>query len=126
MERVCPRCRGTTPEMTCPRCGVRTRGGEAGLAVTAADQESLVVAGWLVGLLLAQGLYYAFLHLANAGLLLRGNGLADLEYWDRFAGMVTTQGLQGIAVFIGGMIAAAGRRRGLLIGASVTPAIIDP
>ena len=116
MDRVCPRCRDTTPTLNCPACGISTVAVPA--AVTA--DASASAGGWVVGLVLAQGLYYAFRHLANAWLLAQGGGVTEANFWDdRFAGLLTTQGLQAAALFAGGMLAAAGRRRGLGIGASL-------
>ena len=130
MDRVCPRCRGTTPEQLCPRCGIRTadRAAEEPLAVAAksdsvvrpASDDILPAANWFVGLLLAQGLYYALRHLASAWLLARGGAAAEAEFWeDRFAGLIALQALQTAALFAGGMLAAAGQRRGLVIGAAI-------
>jgi hypothetical protein len=69
---------------------------------------------------LAQGLYYALWHLASAWLLAQGGEAAKADYWDnQFAGLLTVQALQAVALFVGAMLAAAGRKRGLLIGASL-------
>jgi hypothetical protein len=116
MDRVCPRCRGTTPDTLCPRCGIRTTTDSAESA--AAPDEALAVGAWLVGLLLAQGLYYSLSHLVSAYLLARGGETADTNFWNEdLSGLVTRQGLQAGALFVGAMLAAAGQRRGLMIGA---------
>jgi hypothetical protein len=100
----------------CPGCGIAT---DAPPVPVAAD-ESASAGGWVVGLVLAQGLYYALRHLANAWLLAQGDKVTEAGFWDdRFAGLLTAQGLQAAALFAGGMLAAAGRRRGWAIGASL-------
>ena len=91
----------------CPGCGIATDA----RPVPAAADESASAGGWVVGLVLAQGLYYALRHLANAWLLAQGAGVTEAAFWDdRFAGLLTAQGLQAMALFAGGMLAAAGRR----------------
>jgi hypothetical protein len=121
MDRLCPRCRGTTRHLLCPRCGVRTTDPAAPASSSEFTHESASPAsGFLVGLLLAQGLYYALRHLATAWLLATGNAAAEADFWDNTVnGLVTSQALQGSALLIGGMMAAAGQRRGLVIGASL-------
>jgi hypothetical protein len=116
MEKVCPRCRGTTPDLLCPRCGIRTTTTDSEAA--AIENESLAAGSWLVGLILAQGLYYSLWHLVSAGLLAHGSEAAETSFWnEEFAGLITAQGLQAVALFSGAMLAAAGRKRGLMIGA---------
>ncbi len=120
MVRVCPRCRGTTPELLCPRCGVRTADGAAGAAAPAGLAGPSPAGALAVGLLLAQGFYYALWHLADAGLLACGGEAAEIGFWQNsFAGLLTSQALQAGALFVGAMLAAAGRRRGLLIGTAL-------
>ena len=76
-------------------------------------------AGWS-DYYLAQGLYYALWHLVSAYLLARGGEAAKVNYWDNtLAGLLMVQALQAASLFIGGMLSAAGRRRGLIIGASL-------
>src|SRR5438034_6652891 len=53
--RVCPRCRGTTPDLLCPQCGVRTADADAPPAAGPAAGDEPPATGLLVGLLLAQG-----------------------------------------------------------------------
>jgi hypothetical protein len=78
------------------------------------------IGGFFVGLLLAQGLYYALRHLTVAWLLATGDPAFEADFWERsFAGFVTAQALQGVALLVGSMFAAAGRRRGLILGAGL-------
>jgi len=72
----------------------------------------------LIGLLLAQGLYYGFRHLCTAGLMASGdNGAHDV--WNTLYGLIFLQGLQGVGLLVGGMVTGAGKRHGALYGAVV-------
>src|SRR5436305_14238582 len=119
MDRVCPRCRGATPHMLCPRCGVRTDDAStAAMPAIPMTDDTSSVGGLLVGLLLAQGLYYAFRHIAVAWLLFTGDPAREADFWDRsLAGLVTLQALQAAALLAGGMVATAGRHHGVAVGA---------
>jgi hypothetical protein len=120
MDRVCPRCRGTTPHLLCPKCGARTADADAPMTAAVPAEEASPIAGLLIGLLLAQGLYYALRHLAVAWLLATGDPAGETDFWEKsFSGFVTAQALQGGALLIGSMLAAAGRRQGLILGAGL-------
>jgi hypothetical protein len=117
MDRVCPRCRGSTPDLICPRCGVRTG---AKLSAAAEGDGGRVMAGWALGLVLAQGLAYALRRIVTGFLLMAGGEGPTAEFWDvRFAGLVTGQALQAVSLFLGAMVSAAGRRNGLLLGTTL-------
>jgi hypothetical protein len=117
MDRVCPRCRGTTSELFCPRCGVRTA---ASLTTAGDSQAGQTAAAWALGLVVAQGLAYALRRIVTGCLLASGGEAAPAEFWEvRFAGLVTGQALQAVSLFVGAMIATAGRRRGPMIGATL-------
>ena len=103
MVRVCPRCRGTTPDLLCPQCGVRTADADAPPAAGPAAGDEPPATGLLVGLLLAQGLYYALRHLATAWLLASGT-MPEAEFWGSFRGLITLQGLQMVALLVGGIV----------------------
>src|SRR4051794_16307994 len=120
MDRLCPRCRGMTPHLLCPKCGVRTADADAPATAVVRTEDGSPIGGFLVGLLLAQGLYYAVRHLAVAWLLATGDPAGEADFWDRsFAGFVTAQALQGVALLIGSMFASAGRHQGLVLGAGL-------
>lgn len=71
----------------------------------------------LIGLLLAQGMYYA-LHqflLAGAGI----SGVEANDFWGAISGMVIAQGLQLITLFFAGMLVGAGKTQGLVYGVVV-------
>src|SRR5207302_5630448 len=70
----------------------------------------------LIGLLLAQGLYYGLRHLCVAGLL--ATGLIDGEtLWASIEGQLLIQSLQVVSLFFGGVFAGAGQRHGAVYGA---------
>jgi hypothetical protein len=69
--------------------------------------------------LLAQGLYYAAHHLGSAYLLAGSDVAAAAAFWDGFDGLVVQQLMQATTLLIGGLIAGAGQRHGLAVGATV-------
>jgi hypothetical protein len=71
-----------------------------------------------IGLLLAQGLYYGLRHLCTAGLLATRDDVSR-SAWDTLTGLVFLQALQGAALLLGGMLAGAGKRQGIIFGAVV-------
>lgn len=122
---LCPKCHGSFAQrLHCPNCGVRLHYRES----RARPDEALdgVAASWqqtpwgrlIVGLLLAQGLYYVLRHLCLAGVLVARERLAD-SVWATLTGVMVLQGLQAASVFAAGMLTAAGQRRGILLGALV-------
>jgi hypothetical protein len=105
--------------MLCPRCGIRTDDASAaGAPAVLADDQPSSTGGLLIGLLLAQGLYYGLRHLAAAWLLYSGDPAGEVEFWDHsLPGLVTLQAIQALSLLVGGMIATAGRRHGVAVGA---------
>jgi hypothetical protein len=120
MAMVCPQCnRAFEQRLRCPQCDVRLvylerrRGGGRRL-----------FSGWqhtpwgriLIGLLLAQGLYYALRHLCVGGLL--ATDVIDAEtLWSSATGLLLIQGLQVASLLIGGLFAGAGQKNGTIYGA---------
>jgi hypothetical protein len=124
MSMFCPQCRGSfSQRLHCPACGVRleyqaysARGALAGAAGNAWQQTP-----WgrlLIGLLLAQGLYYGLWHLCKAGLLAL-NSEAPPGVWTTLAGLLVLQVLQAISLVSGGALAGAAKRQGVLYGGLV-------
>jgi hypothetical protein len=72
----------------------------------------------LVGLLLAQGLYYGLWHLCKAGLM-AVNDPATKDVWQTLYGLLLMQGFQVVGLLVGGALAGAGRRQGALYGGVV-------
>jgi len=88
--------------------------------LTAPTADASPTEGVLIGLLLSQGLYYAFRHLAIAWLLADRDAVGEKEFWEQsFVGLATLQSLQTAALVGGGMVAAAGRKHGLVLGAAL-------
>jgi hypothetical protein len=72
----------------------------------------------LIGLLLAQGLYYGLLHLCKAmALALAPEAARDL--WTTLSGLLLLQGLQAVGLLSGGALAGAGQRQGPIYAALV-------
>src|SRR5262249_40884850 len=125
MAMVCPQCNGSFEQRWhCPTCGVRllyqSNQGRPG-RLGSGDASQWRQTPWgriLIGLLLAQGLYYGFRHLCTAGLMASGdNGAHDA--WNTLYGLIFLQGLQGVGLLVGGMVTGAGKRHGALYGAVV-------
>jgi hypothetical protein len=72
----------------------------------------------LVGLLLAQGVYFGLRQLCMAGLLAFEGESVPL-IWSSLYGLIGLQALQAIAVLAGGGLAGAGQRRGIVFGGLV-------
>src|SRR5262245_16731892 len=132
MQRVCPKCQATFHGLlVCPQCGMQIPDGTKPApppappaphhrpvsppAAPQADRphEFTAVTRFVVGLVLAQGFYYGARQLGQAVLLAQN----QTDWWDSMPGLITVQALQAGALLIGGIIAGAGRARGLLPGA---------
>jgi hypothetical protein len=125
MAMVCPQCNeGFEQRWHCPSCGVRLlyQTGQASTPTRGADaRDSWQQTPWgriLVGLLVAQGLYYGLRHLCTAGLLVSGED-AGRDVWNTLYGLIFLQGLQGFCLILGGLLTGAGRQRGAFFGAVV-------
>lgn len=122
MQRVCTRCGAVaTNQFLCPTCGRRTVDAGSGDArdVDLSGEALTFGGGLLVGLVVCQGLTYALRHLAIAGLLWHAGPEDALAFWTTLPGMIVQQIAQGVALLIGGMLAGAGQKRGLTVGATL-------
>jgi hypothetical protein len=127
MSMVCPQCQGSFPQrLQCPTCGVRLEYRAGGGTREVASAGGRLV-GWqqnpwgrvFVGLLLAQGIYYGLCQLARAALLaFQPDDIAGL-FWVSLTGILVLQGLQAVALLVGGTLAGASQRYGLLFGGVV-------
>jgi hypothetical protein len=123
MAMVCPKCSSYHEQsLHCPTCGVhllyesRTRGSSH------PDDDGQ----WLhtplgrifAGILLAQGLSYGLQMLCTAGVLVTAEE-AQQSVWSTLYGLVLLQALQGLSLLIGGVVAGAGQRRAIVVGAGV-------
>src|ERR1700675_2777272 len=118
MPMLCPKCRGAFDQRwTCPTCRLRLvyeSGPRRRVTDTAVGERS---AAWgqtpwgriLVGILLAQGLYYGLRLVCNAFLMVRGGETPDV--WTTLAGIVFLQTLQAVGLMAGGVLAGAGLRQ---------------
>lgn len=119
MAMVCPQCHSAFDQrLHCPQCDVRLvyqDQGRSGRRSFGAWQQT----AWgriIIGLLLAQGLYYGLRHLCVAGLL--ATNFADAEALGAsVTGLLLLQGLQIVSLFIGGIFAGAGQKSGAIYGA---------
>lgn len=122
MSMLCPRCQKTFPgHLRCPDCNVSlvpsnpARLGITRFFVTKAKWQHTVWGRCLIGLLVAQGLYYCLLQLSSAIVLL--TEADDLAHWrDSFPGLMVEQSLQAVSLLVGGMLAGAGHRKGMTYG----------
>jgi hypothetical protein len=73
----------------------------------------------LIGLMLAQGLFYGLRHLVTAGLLTLQDEAASQELLRSPRGFLVMQGLQILTLIIGCVLAGGGQRQGGLLGAVV-------
>jgi hypothetical protein len=125
MAMLCPQCQGSfSQRLNCPNCGVRLvyrdsrHGSDDGPDGLPASWQQTPWGRLVVGLLLAQGLYYVLRHLCTAGLLVAREELAD-NVWATLTGLVVVQALQALSILAAGLLTGAGQRRGLLFGAVV-------
>lgn len=121
MQRVCTRCGAVaTNQFLCPACGRRTVDVDGDARDADPSGAALTFGGGLLtGLVVSQGLTYALRHLAIAGLLWRAGREEELAFWTTLPGLIVQQIAQGVALMIGGMLAGAGQKRGLTVGATL-------
>jgi hypothetical protein len=124
MAMVCPQCLSAFDQrLHCPTCGARLvyqtqrRDGDTLPGLGSAWQQT----PWgriMIGLLVAQGLYFGLQQLCTAGILASGDeGAGDV--WRTLSGLLLLQGLQVLGLLAGGALAGAGKRHGVLFGALV-------
>src|SRR5262245_1267514 len=124
MPMVCPRCNAWFEQkLLCPTCNVRLvyqeDGQAGGLAESASRWRQTPWGRIVIGLLLAQGLYYGLRHLCTAGLVAHLGEEAANKWWNELTGILVAQGLQALGLILGGIVAGAGQRRGLMYGGLV-------
>lgn len=130
MPRVCPRCNNSfSDRIICPTCNVRLLPSGSAMYDVSQPPSGLAPAesGWqqtplgrgLLGLMLAQGLFYGLQHLGSTIILGIGNP-ALMADWSHTPpeGWVwwLMLGIQILGVLIGGVMAGAGQRRAVLLG----------
>jgi hypothetical protein len=124
---VCPQCRGSFEgSQHCPRCG---EGKLHSASIWQRELARTVSSGpekWqqtfggrlVIGLLLALGLCYGLLQMGMASLRALGTDAASGGLDPRL-GLALFQGLQGLALLTGGILAGAGQPRGAVLGGTV-------
>jgi hypothetical protein len=122
MAMVCPQCNGSFEQrLQCPTCNVRLlyqAPSRRRLAV-GQGEDSWQQTPWgriLIGLLLAQGIYYALQNLCQAGLLAVGEG-SSRSALSTLGGLIMLQALQVVGVLAAGVLVGAGRHYGFGYGA---------
>lgn len=124
MSMVCPQCRGAYDQrLNCPQCGLRLQfQAPCGKSIpTDEDGDEWQQTPWqrlVVGVLLAQGMYYVLRHLLTAGILVTLDRQTS-DIWTTLAGLVIIQSFQAVGVISAGLLSGAGQRRGFLYGALV-------
>jgi hypothetical protein len=118
MTLACPQCATPhEPAFPCPVCGSRSQRFPAGVSSRAHGRTAVwMQTPWgrlLIGVLLAQGLFYAIRHLVE-GLLLALYG--GPPTWDPVARFLFWQGVQLVALIPGMALAGSGQNQALLLG----------
>jgi hypothetical protein len=124
MAMVCPKCNDAFEQrLHCPKCNVHLVYNMSAQHVKkVAENDSggkwMQTAGGrlLLGVLLAQGLYFGLHRLLSAGLLAANDGGEMVGLWSSVFGVVLIQVLQAAGLLIGGAVAGAGFRRGTFLG----------
>ena len=124
MAMVCPQCANSYEQrLQCPSCGTRLlydcRGPKPAAQATAVRWQQSPWGRILIGLVLAQGLYFSLQHLL-LGLMevLNSQGLLHWT-WNSFSGLIFLQVVQVLTLTAGGVFAAGGQLRGVSLGAMV-------
>jgi hypothetical protein len=123
MSMVCPQCSTLHEQrLQCPHCGGRLVFRDARGAASRAAALRWQQTPWgriLIGLVLAQGLFYGLRHLLT-GVLLAFTGIGSpQELWGTVEGLLWLQGAQFLSLLLGGVLAGGGQRHGLWLGAIV-------
>ena len=124
MAMVCPQCASSYEQrLQCPTCNARLlydhRGSKPAAQAAAVRWQQTPWGRIMIGLVLAQGLYFGLQHLL-LGLMevLNNQGLLHWT-WTSLSGLVFLQALQVVTLTAGGTLAGAGQLRGVTLGALV-------
>ena len=121
MSLVCSRCSNVCASIgPCPRCGSPVASApEASRAATVAPQWQQTSWGrMLIGLILAQGLFYGLRQLLT-GILLATTEGEPQELWNDLGRLLLLQALQLFALLVGSVLAGGGQRQGFYLGGLV-------
>jgi hypothetical protein len=125
MAMVCPQCSTTYEQrLQCPLCGTRLlfhdarRLNNRGFTIPLRWQQR----PWgrlVIGLVLAQGLFYGLRHLLTAVLMATQGREAVTQVSTTASGILLLQGVQIACLLVGAVFAGAGQRQGLFLGGMV-------
>jgi hypothetical protein len=119
MSAVCSRCSNLyDPANPCPHCGT-------GAPITDSGTSAMPGPRWqqtswgrvLIGLILAQGLFYGLRHLLT-GILLASSPEGQ-DIWEDMTNLLFLQAIQLLALLAGGILAGGGQHQGLFLGTMV-------
>jgi hypothetical protein len=119
MAMFCPKCSTAFEQrIQCPTCDIRL------MVLDTGRGRGLFARGWqhtptgrvVVGLLIAQGLFYGLRHFLTGILLLTVGHDRLPEVLASLPGLVTVQVLQVAALLLGGLLAGAAQRSGFVLG----------
>lgn len=122
---VCPQCNTSYEQrLQCPLCGTRLLFHDARRLPERSPERPL---HWrqrpwgriFVGLLLAQGLFYALRHLLTSILMAAQGREAVEQMWTTASGILLLQGVRMFSVLVGAVFAGAGQRQAAFLGSMV-------
>ena len=124
MAMVCPQCASSYEQrLQCPTCNARLlydpHGPKPAARSSAVRWQQTPWGRILIGLVLAQGLYFGLQHLLM-GLMEVLNNQGLLKWtWTSLSGLLFLQALQVLTLTAGGVLAGGGQLRGVTLGALV-------
>jgi len=125
MGMVCPQCSTAYEQrLQCPLCGTRLLYADPR---SSGDRPRGGPTHWqqkpwgriLIGLVLAQGLFYGLRHLLTAVLMALQGEEAVQQMWTAASGILLLQGVRIVALLGGAVLAGVGQRQALFLGAIV-------
>ncbi len=137
MAMVCPQCASSYEQrLQCPTCNARLlydhHGPKPALRSPAVRWQQSPWGRILIGLVLAQGLYFGLQHMLM-GLMEVLNNQGLLKWtWTSLSGLLFLQALQVLTLTAGGALTGAGQLRGVTLGAlvgawnGVVSVLLDP
>src|SRR4051794_30913462 len=121
MAMFCPQCNLSFEQrLQCPACGVRlvvpqTRGTRP-LKLFARGWPHKPAGRLFISLGLAQGLFYGLRHLLTGALLVMNGPDGAPDALASLPGLIAVQVMQVLSLLLGGLLAGAGQRKGLVLG----------
>jgi hypothetical protein len=125
MSMVCPQCRTSYEQrLQCPQCGTRLHfydlGGRRDRPAGTAEHWQQTPWGRIfIGLVLAQGLFYGLRHLLTAVLMAVQGEESVQQMWTTASGFFLLQGVRIFSLLGGTVLAGAGQRHGVVLGAVI-------